>query len=165
MSGFGSCFTTSKILSNKKQLASVSPQPPNLLSGPRPDTSSSLPRFTVWCCQAISKPSTSSSQLRMLYSSFRVALGRTLVWADLALHHPGNPRPCAPSGQLQTMLELHHSAPAQLILYRGRRLVVCDQSHSLQLTGLGKSLPLTCQQQLSLNNKRRIYSAHMKGEP
>ena len=34
---------------------------------------------------------------------------------------------------------------------------------SLQLTGLGKFLPLICLLQLRLNNKRRVYSSHMKG--
>ena len=48
---------------------------------------------------------------------------------------------------------------------RGQRLVVSCHRESFQLTGLGKSLPLTCQQQPRLNNKRRVYSAHMKGTP
>ena len=33
----------------------------------------------------------------------------------------------------------------------------------MQLTGLGKSLPLTCQQKLRLNYKRRVNSDHVKG--
>ena len=33
----------------------------------------------------------------------------------------------------------------------------------MQLTGLGKSLPLICQQQSRLNYKRRVYSAHTEG--
>ena len=41
---------------------------------------------------------------------------------------------------------------------------VGGHSQSLQLTGLGKSLPLTCQQQPRLNYKR-VYSAHKKGTP
>ena len=36
-------------------------------------------------------------------------------------------------------------------------------SQSLQLSGLGKSLPLTCQQQPNINYKRRVYSAQRKG--
>ena len=113
----------------------------------------------------ISKPSTSSSHLILLYSSGRVALGKTQVGVDLGLHHPGNPRVSAPSGQLQTMLEHHHPAPAQLIFHGQQRLVVNSHSQSLQLTGLGKSLPLICQQQLKLNYKRRVYSAYTKGAP
>ena len=38
----------------------------------------------------------------MLYSSGRVALGKTQVGADLGLHHLGNPRANIPGGQLQT---------------------------------------------------------------
>ena len=44
-------------------------------------------------------------------------------------------------------------------------MVVSGHSQSLQLTGLGKSLPLICQQQPRLNYKRRIYSAHTEGTP
>ena len=84
--------------------------------------------------------------------------------ADLGLYHPGNPRASAPSGQLQTMSEHHHPAPAQLIL-RWQRLVVSGHSQSLQLTGLGKSLPLTGQQQSRLNYTRRVYSSNKKGTP
>ena len=32
----------------------------------------------------------------------------------------------------------------------------------MHVTGLGKSLPLICQEQLRLKYKRRVYSAHMK---
>ena len=59
----------------------------------------------------------------------------------------------------------HHSDPAQLILLRRQRQVVSGHSQSLQLTGLDESLPLICQQQSSLNYKRRLYTAHMKGAP
>ena len=96
----------------------------------------------------------------MHYSSGRMALGRTQVGTDLGLHLLGNPRACVPSRQLQTMLEHHPLASAQLILHGGRRLVVSGHSQSLQPTGLGKSLLLTCQQQSSLNYKRWVYSAH-----
>ena len=51
-----------------------------------------------------------------------------------------------PSGQLQTTLENHHPAPAQLILHGQWSLVVSGHSQSLQLAGLGKTLPLACQQ-------------------
>ena len=44
-------------------------------------------------------------------------------------------------------------------------MVVSGHSQSLQLTGLGKSFPLICQQQPRLNYKRRVYLAHMKGIP
>ena len=102
---------------------------------------------------------------RLLGSSWRVALGRIQVGADLSLHHPGNPRACAPSGQLQTTRELHHSAPAQLNIHRGWKLVISVHSQSLPLTGPSKSLPLTCQKQSRLNYKRRVHSVHMKGAP
>ena len=148
MAGLGSCFTMSQILSNKQQPASVSPQPLYcLLSGPRPGTSSNQPKFTAWLFLGISKPGTSSSLYRLLCSSCRVAPGRTQSGADLGLHHPGNPRACTTSGQLQTMLEHHHPVPAQLILQGRWRLVVSGHSQFLQLTGLGKSLPLICHQQ------------------
>ena len=52
---------------------------------------------------------------------------------------------------------------AQLILYGGQRLVVNRHSQPLQLISLGKSLPLTCQEQSRLNCKRRMYTAHMVG--
>ena len=122
------------------------------------------PRFTAWLHREISEPSTSSSHLRLLYTSGRVAQGKTLVGADLGLHHPGNPRDCTPSGQLQTTSEYHHPDPAQLIL-RWQRLVITGHSQSLQLTGLGKSLPLLCKQQSRFNYKWRVYSAHMEGAP
>ena len=70
---------------------------------------------------------------------------KTQVRADLSLSNPGNCKDSTPSGQLQTMLEHHHPAPAQLILHGKLRLVVSGHSQSLQLTGLGKSLPLACQ--------------------
>ena len=132
---------------------------------PRPGTSSSQPGFTAWLHLGIPKPSISSSHLRLLSNPGRVSLGKTQVGADLHLDHLGNPRVCAPSGQLQTTLEHHHPAPAQLILKGGQRLVVSGHSQSLQLTGLGKSLPLTCQQQPRLNYKRRVYLAHTQGTP
>ena len=130
---------------------------------PRPGISSSQPRFTAWLHLGIPKPRTCSSHLRLLYSLCRVAPGRPQAGTDLGLHHLGNPRASAPSGQLQTMSERHHPAPAQLTLHGGQRFEVSGHSQSLQLTGLGKSLPLTCQQQARLNYKRRVYSAHVKG--
>ena len=105
-----------------------------LLSGPRRSTSSSQPRSTAWFCLGISKPSTSSGHLRLLYNSHRVAPGRTQVGNDLGLHHPGKPRACTLSGQLQTTSEHHHPAPAQLIFHKGWRLVVNGDSWSLPLT-------------------------------
>ena len=78
MAGLDPCFTTSLILSNKQYQATVSPLPLYfLLSVPRLSTGSSQRRFTAWLCLAISKNSTSSSHLRVLHSSGRVALGRT----------------------------------------------------------------------------------------
>ena len=101
----------------------------------------------------------------MLYSSGRVVLAKTQVGAEFGFHHPGNPRANAPGEQLQATSEHHHLTSAQLILHRGQRLVLSGHSQSLQLTGLGKSLPLICQQQPRLNYKRRVYLAHMKGIP
>ena len=144
--------------------ASVKPQPPYLAMWLRAHTSSNQPRFTAWLCLGISNPRTNSSHIRLLYSSCRMALGKTQQGADLGLHHLGNHRASTPCGQLQTTLEHHHSAPAQLILHSGQRLVVSDHSQSLQLTGLCKSLPLTCQKQPRLNYKTRECSAHMEGE-
>ena len=83
--------------------------------------------------------------------------------ADFSLHYPENPRASAPSGQLETKSEHHHPAPAQLILHGGRRLVISCHSQCLQLTGLGRSLPLICQQQPSLLTRGE--SAHTKGAP
>ena len=131
---------------NKQQLASASPQPLyHLLSGPRPSIRSSQAKFTAWLGLGISKTSTSNSHLRFLYTSFRVAPDRIQVGVVLVLHHPGNPRACSPSGQLQTTLEHHHPAPAQLTLLEVWRMLVIGHNQSLQLTGLGKFLPLTYQ--------------------
>ena len=94
-----------------------------------------------------------------------MAQDETQVEADLGLHHPGNTRAHAPSGQMQTSSEHPHPAPAQVVLPGEWRFVVSGHSQSLQLTGLGKSLPLICQQQPRLNYKRRVYSAHTKGAP
>ena len=122
-------------------------------------------RLTAWLYQGLSKPSTSISHLRLLCSSGSVSWSKIQVEADLGMHHLGNPWANTPSGQLQTMWEYHHPAPTLLILHRGWSLVVSGHSQSLQLTGLGYSLPLTCQQQPRLNYKRRVYSAHTKGAP
>ena len=120
-------------------------------------------RVTAWLHLGISKPSTSSSHLRLLYRSGRVATGKMQVGTVLALYQLRNPRAYAPSGQLQITSEHHHLAPAQLILLGGQRLVVSGHSQSWQLTGLGKSLLLICQQQPRLSYKRRVYSAHKRG--
>ena len=132
---------------------------------PRHDTSSRQLRFTAWLPLGSSKPSTSSSHLTLLYSSGRVPQGEIQVRADLRLHDPRYPRANAPSGQLHTTSDHHHPAPAQLIPHGGQRLVVSGRSQSLQLIGLGKSLPLICQQQPRFNHKGRMYSAHTKGTP
>ena len=98
---------------------------------------------------------------------------QTQVGSDLRLYHPGYPRARLPSRQVQAIFEHHHPAPAQLILHgggreedgEGWRLMVRSHSQSLQLTGLGKSLPLTCQQHSRLNYKRRVHPAHTEGAP
>ena len=85
MASLGSCFRTSLIILNKQQLASVSLQPLYLLlSGPRQGTNRSQPRFTAWLTLRITKPSMSSSHLRLLYSSSKVAPGKTQVELILA---------------------------------------------------------------------------------
>ena len=106
-----------------------------------------------------------STSLRLLYNPCRVAPGKTQVGADLGQHQLGNLRACTPSGHLQTMSEHHYSVPAQLILHRWHRLVVSGHSQSLQLTDVGKSLPLICEHQPKLTYKRRVYSTHKKGAP
>ena len=85
--------------------------------------------------------------------------------ADLGCTTKETPGASEPSGQLQTQLKHHHPAPTQLIPCGRQRLVISGHSQSLQLTGLGKSFPLVCQQQPKLNHKRRVYSAHTKGAP
>ena len=94
--------------------------------------------------------------------------GQKHMWGvTLACTTQETPEPAHPmdSGQLQIMMEHHLPAPAQLILHGGWRLVVSGLSQSLWLTGLGKSLPLICQQQPRLNYKKRVYLAHTKGAP
>ena len=86
--------------------------PDHLLSGHRPGTSSSQPRFTAWLHLGISKPTTTNSHLRLLYRSGRVAPGKTQVEDDLGLHYPGKPRPAYPVDnyrprQSNTTLPLH----------------------------------------------------------
>ena len=141
----------------KQATASLSELPASvpLANGPKPGTSTSQTRFTVWLCLGNYKCSTGSSHLRLLYSSGKVAPSRTQVGADLGLHHPGNSRASTTSGHLQSMSEPLH--PALLILPGGQRLVVSGHSHSLQLMDLGKPLPLICHQQPWLNYKRRVY--------
>ena len=132
---------------------------------PEPGTGSIQNSFSAWLSLGIFKPSTSNRHLRLLYTSGRVASGKTQVGVDFCLHHLGNPRARAPRGQVQATSEHHHPVPAQLILHGGWRLVVSGHSQFLQLTGLDKSLPLTYQWQPRLNYKRRVYSAHIKGAP
>ena len=92
-----------------------------------------------------------------------MAPGRTQAVADLGLYHPRNPRAYTPSGQLQTTSEHHHPAHIQLILHRGRRLVVSGHSQSLQPTSLvnPSHSPANSNQG---SNKRSVYSAHTKGK-
>ena len=67
------------------------------LSEPQAGIRGSQSRLTAWLCLGISKPSITSSHLRLLYNSGGVAPGKTLVGDDLGLHHPGNPRASAPT--------------------------------------------------------------------
>ena len=129
---------------NFKNVCSDSQLPYLWLSNPRLGTSSSQLWIIVWLAWKPQSPAQVGAICRLLCCSGWVALGRTQVVADPGLQHLGNSRACIPSGQLQTMLEHHLPAPAQLILHGGWRLVVSGHSQSLQLTGLGKFLPLTC---------------------
>ena len=168
MNGWSWLMLHNFLNSLKQATASLSgPQFPYLLlRGPRPGTSSSHPRVTAWLHLGISKPSTSGRYLRLLYSSGRVAPGKTQVGAVHGLHYQRHLRACTPSRQLQTTLEHHHPTPAQLILHGAWRLGVSGHSQSLQLTGLGiPPRPLTCQQQPRLNDKRRVYCTHIVGAP
>ena len=176
----------------KEAAAGMSELPYLLLSGPTNGTRSTWPLFTDWSWLGTSKPSTSSSRVQIMYSLCHVVPERTQAVTDGGLHLLGNPKACAPSGELQTTSEHHHSttptndtlkvwaqqipepwwskysvewAPPQLILHGGWRLVVSGHSQCLQLTGLGKSLPFMCQQQSRLNYKRRMYSVHMEDAP
>ena len=156
--------TQASHLPKSSQTSNRQPQqtssPPYLwLSVPRPELAAASFGFT-W-----ELPSQVAAICRLLCSLCWVAQGRTQVGADPGLYHLGNSRACTPSGQLLTMSEHHHPAPARLILYRGWRFVASGHSQSLQLTGLGKSLPLTCQQQSKLNYKRRVFSAQMEDTP
>ena len=141
----------------QQQLISATPQSLCLLLS----TSSSQPRFTLGFSWESPSPALVAAISRLLYSSGRVAPGETQVGADHGLHHLGNPRASAPSGQLQTMSENHHPAPAQLIFHRGQKLVVNGHSQSLKLTGLGKTLPDIFQQQPRLTYKS-ILSPHSR---
>ena len=105
-----------------------------------------------------------NSHLRLLYSSGRVALGKTQVRNDLGLPHLGNPRASAPSGKLQTMSEHHNPALGQLILHGGQRLAVSGHSQSLQVTGLSKSLPLILAATKAQLQEEGI-PTHTKGTP
>ena len=127
---------------------------------PRPSTSSNQPTFTAWLLWGISKPSTSSTHLRWLYSSDRVASGKTQVGADLGLHYLGNP---GPAHIVDSYIGAPSPCPCTADPPQGQRVVVSGHSQSLQLTGLGKYLQLTCQQKSRLNYKRRVYSAHTTG--
>ena len=127
---------------------------------PRLSTGSSQLRFTAWLCLGISSP----AQVAAISGCFIAQSG--WPWAKhrwgliLAWPTQENPGASPPSGKLQTMSEHLHPAPTQLILHGGWRLVVSGHSQCLQLTSLGKSYPLTYQQQSRLNYKRRLPSAH-----
>ena len=130
-----------------------------LLSGPRPGISNSQPRFTAWLHLRTSMPSTSSSHLKLLYSSCKVAdhrWGLTLActtWKPQSL--------CTQSTATD---HVRTQPPCPCMANLPWRVEVGGQCHSqyLKLTGLGKSLPLTCQQQSKLNYKRRVHPTHMK---
>ena len=123
-----------KSYQTKQQLASVSP---------RPGISSSQISFTPWLPLEISKPRRSSSHL-----IFIAQVG--WLWAKhrwgltLSCTTQGTPEPVHPVDSYRPHWSIT-PAPALLIIHGGQMLVVSGQSQSLQLTGLGKSLPLICQ--------------------
>ena len=103
-------------------------------------------------------------------------------YADCSVAHGGWPRGehnwwlilACTTGKLQSLCTQwsatdHAGAPPPFpctqTLHRVRRLVVTRHSQSLQLTGLVKSLPLTCQRQSRLNFRSRAYSVHTEGTP
>ena len=127
----------------------------------------------------------------LLCSLCLVVLGRTQMEVVLDLLLLGGPRGRSLSVQLQSTSKHHYptisksntfkgrtqqeSKPAEgspalwkgpfahVILHCGQRLMVTGHSQSLQLIGLGKSLPLICQQQSRLNYKARVYTGLMVG--
>ena len=103
MAGLGSCGPTASILSNKQHLASVSPRLSN---------SSSQLRFSVWLHLGISKPTTSSTHLRLLFSSSTVPQakhrwGLTLVCTTQETPEPAHPVDSYRPHQSTTTLPLH----------------------------------------------------------
>ena len=105
--------------------------------------------------------SISSSHLKLPYSLGRVALGETQWGLMLALTTQETPGPAHPVVIYRPLLPCPCTAdPSQRA-----RLVGSGHSQSLQLSGLGESLPLTGQQQPRLNHKRRVCTAHMKATP
>ena len=80
---------------------------------PGTGTSISQPRFTAWFLLENSKPSTSSSHLRWLYSLGRVAPGKTQMGADLGLYHLGTPGPMHPVDSYKS-----RQGTATLLLHR-----------------------------------------------
>ena len=85
---------------------------PVLLSGPSPGLAAASLHSPFSFAWESPGPAQVAAICRLLCSLYRVATGGTQVGADLGLHHLGNPRACAPSRQLQTMLKHRHPAPA-----------------------------------------------------
>ena len=112
-----------------------------LLIGPRLCTSSSQISFTSWLPLGISKPSTSSSHLRVLYSSCRVATAEYRWGLTLACLIRETPEPAQPGDRYRphrrtTTLPPHSGSSME----RGGWGSVVRQP--LQLTDLGKSPPI-----------------------
>ena len=107
-------------------------------------------------------PALAAATCGSVYSLCQGVPDREQVEADLGLYHSGNPRVCTPRRQLQSTLEYH---PTTSTSHGGRWLLARGHSQAYQLSGLGKSLPLTCQQQSGLIYKRREYLAYMKDTP
>ena len=139
----------------------MNPQSPYLLlSGPRPGTNSSQTRVTAWLHLGNSKPiqGTAISSCFVVHAGWSWEEHRwELTLACTIQLTPGSVYP----------MDSHRPLGAppffscKLILHGGWRMVVSSHSQSLQLTGLSKYLPLTCQQQSSINYKRMMYSSHM----
>ena len=117
-------------------------------------------KFTTWFHLGISKPSTSSSHLRLLYSSGWLPREKHRWRLTVACTTQETPGPGHPVDSYSRA-----PPPCPCTADPPRRTEVGAQWSQPILAAdcLGKSLHLIYQQQPKLNYKRRVYSAHMKG--
>ena len=131
---------------------------------PRPVNSSSQISFTAWLRLGISKPSTSSSHLRLLCNSDRMPWPKHRLGLTLAAP------PRKPQGQHTQWTATDHigePAACPCTVDPPERVEVGGQWSQPVLTAdwPGKYLPLTRQHQSMFIYKRRVYSAHTKDTP